>query len=165
MRNPRSCILLAMAAVTASYSSPATTAAPTLNAKQLEVWQGEVDYWKYVNARDEQRYLALWAPEFQGWPCGAERPTDFEGLVKSTREWFAEVGATKSVTTPTPEAVVLGPGFAITYLSAAAAWTDKEGKPQSSLLKLVHTWKATDKGWKIVGGMCGPLERKGEPAK
>ena len=39
------------------------------------------------------------------------------------------------------------------------SWTDKDGKPQTSLLKLVHTWKATDRGWKIIGGMCGPLER------
>ena len=28
--------------------------------------------------------------------------------------------------------------------------------------KIVHTWRRTADGWKIIGGMCGPLDRDGD---
>ena len=159
----RSIAIVGSAFVASVLAPPVTAAAPVFSPKQQAVWRGEVAYWTYVNARDETRFLALWAPEFKGWPCGMDHPTDFAGLKESTHDWFAEVGATGRVTKPIPEAVVLGNEFAITYLSALANWTDKDGTPRTELFKLVHTWKSTKAGWKIVGGMCRPLERAPAP--
>ena len=132
---------------------------PVLNDQQKAVWQGEVNYWKYVNGRDHVGYMTLWYPDFRGWPCNSAHPADISGLSKWSEEWFAQKTAAGEVTVPEVEAVVVDGDFAITYLSATTDWTDKDGTRKSKLEKFVHTWKSTDKGWKIIGGMCAPLER------
>ena len=150
----------------AAQSNPQSAIA--LTKQQNAVWQGEVDYWKYVNRRDVNAYATLWHPEFTGWPCGAEHPADLAGLKRFAAEWFSEMAKAGQSTIPQVEAVVVDKEFAITYLSARTVWTDGNGKKQSKLEKFVHTWKATDGGWKIIGGMCAPLERQTprvEPAK
>lgn len=144
--------------LTAQPDVPPPGAAPNLSETQKAVWQGEVDYWKHVNARDSAAYLKLWHPDFTGWPCGAGQPADLSGLAKMADQWFADRGKAGQHTTPKVEAVVVDEGFAITYLSARTTWADAEGKEQSKLEKFVHTWKATDDGWRIIGGMCAPLE-------
>lgn len=137
----------------------------TLTAQQKTVWQGEEDYWEYVNGRDLKSYFTLWHPNFRGWPCGAEHPADLVGLRRFAAEWFSEMTKAGQSTRPEVEAVVLDHGFAITYLSARTVWTGPDGVKQSKLEKFVHTWKATNRGWKIIGGMCAPLERKEALAK
>jgi len=141
-------------------TEPGSANQMTLTDQQSAVWQGEENYWKYVNGRDLKSYLTLWHPNFRGWPCGAERPADLAGLGRFAAEWFSEMTKAGQSTTPQVEAVVVDDGFAVTYLSAATVWTNPDGVKQSKLEKLVHTWKATDDGWKIIGGMCAPLERK-----
>lgn len=132
----------------------------TLTDQQKAIWQGEENYWKYVNGRDLTSYFTLWHPDFRGWPCGAEHPADFAGLKRFAVEWFSAMTKAGQSTKPEVEAVVVDRGFAVTYLSARTVWTSPDGAKQSKLEKLVHTWKATDRGWKIIGGMCAPLERK-----
>lgn len=83
-------IAIALAGLTASVSMNALAEPPTLTAAQQEVWQGEINYWKYVNARDEQAFMLLWRPEFIGWPCGLEHPTSRQGVAQSTTAWFAD---------------------------------------------------------------------------
>lgn len=140
-------------------SEPRSASRVTLTEQQKAVWQGEENYWKYVNGRDLKSYLTLWHPKFRGWPCGAEHPADRAGLERFAAEWFSEMTKAGQSTAPEVEAVVVDNRFAITYLSARTAWTSADGAKQSKLEKLVHTWKATDGGWKIIGGMCAPLER------
>lgn len=135
-------------------------ASVTLTDQQKAVWQGEENYWKFVNGRDLKGYLTLWHPNFRGWPCGAERPADFAGLKRFAAGWFSEMTKAGQSTTPELEAVVVDKGFALTYLSARTLWTTPDGTKESKLEKFVHTWKATDGGWKIIGGMCAPLDRK-----
>jgi ketosteroid isomerase-like protein len=150
---------LAIAAATHAAAAPVQFP-PVLTDQQKAVWQGEVDYWKYVNARDMKNYLSLWHPDFTGWPCESAHPADIGGLEKFASEWFAAKTKAGEVTIPQVEAVVVDRDFAITYLSARSDWTDANGVKQSKLEKFVHTWKATDHGWKIIGGMCAPLTTK-----
>ena len=130
---------------------------PVLNDQQKVVWQGEIDYWTYVNARDRDKYLSLWHPDFTGWPCDTEHPAGLGGLAQFADRWFAEKKRLGQVTTPTVEAVVVDKDFAITYLSTKTVWTDSDGVKQIKPERFIHTWKATDHGWKIIGGMCAPL--------
>jgi ketosteroid isomerase-like protein len=141
-----------VSALAAPLQSP-----PVLNDQQKAVWQGEVNYWKYVNGRDLKDYLTLWHPDFTGWPCEAEHPADIGGIEKFATAWFAQKTKVGEVSTPQVEAVVVDHDFAITYLSTRSEWTDAAGVKQTKLEKFVHTWKATDHGWKIIGGMCAPL--------
>lgn len=152
--------------VSAQSPQPAVVPAPaavhplTLTDRQKAVWQGELDYWKYVNARDLKGYLTLWDPDFTGWPCDTEHPAELAGLAQWAAGWFSQKAKAGEVATPRVEAVIVDRDFAITYLSTRSEWAGADGVKQSKLQKFVHTWKATDHGWKIVGGMCAPLEFK-----
>lgn len=146
-----------VAAALVASSTNALADSPALTPEQQQVWQGEVNYWKYVNGRDHDGYMTMWHPEFRGWPCNTEHPADIAGLSKWSDAWFAAKTAAGEVTVPQVEAVVVDKDFAITYLSARTDWTDKDGTRKSRLEKFVHTWKPTGQGWKIVGGMCAPL--------
>jgi len=127
-----------------------------LTPAQQQVWQGEVRLWAALDARDGRRVMAFMAPEVRGWPCGADHPVDYAALSRSSSA--ARADAPRRTTVPTPEAVVLGQDFAMTFLSAETQWTDKEGHRQSQRVKVLHSWKPTPSGWKIVGGMCAPLD-------
>jgi hypothetical protein len=151
---------LAASAQAQTAGVQAAPSEPVLNDQQKAVWQGEVDYWKYVNGRDMKNYLSLWHPNFTGWPCDTEHTADLAHLATWAGQWFAEKTKVGEVTTPQVDAVVVDRDFAITYLSARSDWTDSKGAKQSKLQKFVHTWKATDRGWKIIGGMCAPLTVK-----
>jgi len=129
-----------------------------LSERQAEVWQGEVDYWDRVNSRDLEGYLDLWHPDFTGWPCGAPGPADLSGLAEFAEGWFEGMTARGQRTVPTQEAVIVKDGFAITYLSADTQRLDADGRTATKREKFVHTWQATPDGWKIIGGMCAPLE-------
>ena len=148
-----------LAAQPVPQAAPAPSAPLTLTAEQQAVWQGELDYWKYVNARDLKGYLTLWDPNFTGWPCDTEHPADLSGLAQWAAGWFSQKAKAGEVATPYVEAVIVDHDFAITYLSTRSDWTSADGVKQSKLQKFVHTWKATDHRWKIIGGMCAPLIR------
>lgn len=136
----------------------AGSAGSALTAAQKEVWQGEIDYWERVNSRDLQGYLALWHPDFTGWPCGAPSPADLSGLAEFAEGWFAGRTARGQRTVPKAEAVIVKDSFALTYLSAVTDWREANGQTATEREKFVHTWQRTPEGWKIIGGMCAPLE-------
>jgi len=131
-----------------------------LSQEQHDVWAGEEAYWRYVNAGKTEDFLVLWHDEFVGWPCDSEVPADLSYLKLNVADWFANVAANEQKTSIEPEGVIVEDGFAITYLSAKTVWIDSTGDEKSMLEKIVHTWKKTDDGWKIIGGMCGPLVRQ-----
>jgi len=131
-----------------------------MSPEQLEVWSGEEAYWQFVNSGDGDSYLTLWHEDFVGWPCDSATTKDYDDLKQSVTNWPKNVDVQVQTTTITPKGVVVDNGFAITYLLATTVWSDKTGEEKSEMAKLVHTWKHTDDGWKIIGGMCGPLERQ-----
>ena len=130
-----------------------------LSSEQQDVWEGEEAYWRYVNAGKTVEFMALWHDRFVGWPCDSEVPTDLSNLKIYVADWFTNVAANEQKTSIEPEGVIVEDGFAITYLSAKTVWIDATGSEKSLLEKIVHTWKKTDDGWKIMGGMCSPLAR------
>jgi ketosteroid isomerase-like protein len=130
-----------------------------MSPEQLEVWSGEEAYWQFVNSGDGEGYLALWHEDFVGWPCDSESTKNFGDLKDAIANWSENVDEKAQTTTITPEGVVVDSDFAITYVAATTVWLDEAGREKSQMMKLVHTWKPTDDGWKIIGGMCGPLDR------
>ncbi len=122
---------------------------------EAEIFAGEEAYWQYVNARDVDGFLSLWHERFRGWPCGAPTTSTNVNMRADISDWFAGFERDGASTTIENEGVVVDEDFAITYV--AAATTTSDGK--TSHIKLVHTWRRTADGWKIIGGMCGPLER------
>ena len=136
-----------------------TQASEPMSVEQKEVWAGEEAYWKYVSDRDVDGFMTLWDERFVGWPCDALAPKNYKGLRSSVAEWFAEVAAVSSETVIEPEAVIVDEQFAITYLAATTTMAREATGAEVTSIKIVHTWRRTDIGWKIIGGMCGPLDR------
>ncbi|MEM9301012.1 MAG: DUF4440 domain-containing protein [Pseudomonadota bacterium] len=136
-----------------AMTSPAAGVAMT--AEEAEVFAGEEAYWDAVNAGDTAAFLALWAEDFRGWPCGQSATATLTGLEVAVESWFADVAKQGLETTIEPQGVVLGDGFAVTYL--AARTRSSRDRDYARGQKLVHTWRETPAGWKIVGGMCAEL--------
>ena len=133
-------------------TGPVTTA-DTLTEAEADVWSGEEAYWQYVNARDVDSFLTLWHEHFRGWPCGAPTTATSDNMRADISDWFTRLEREGAKTIIENAGIVLDEDFAITYV---AATTTAAGA--TTRMKLVHTWRRTDDGWKIIGGMCGPLD-------
>jgi ketosteroid isomerase-like protein len=134
-------------------------ASEPLSTEQQEVWAGEEAYWSYVANRDVDGFMTLWDERFIGWPCDASVSENYEDLRSVVPDWFGDIAADGNETTIEPEAVIVDEQFAITYVAATTITANETGAAKAESIKIVHTWRRTDDGWKIIGGMCGPLER------
>lgn len=150
----RQCLLLFVL-----FFSTGCIASESLSAEQQEVWAGEEAYWKFVENQDVDGFMALWDQEFIGWSCGAPAPKNYEELRSGIPGWFADVAAEGEKTTIEPEGVIIDEQFAITYLTAKTTTSNEADGTDVETIKIVHTWRRTDDGWKIIGGMCGSLKR------
>ena len=79
-------------------------------------------------------------------------------LRTAVQQWFAGMVDGRE-TSIEPQGVILDEDFAVTYVAATTTIPLEAGGSKIEMIKLVHSWRPTDDGWKIVGGMCGPLER------
>ncbi len=133
--------------------------AQSLTPEQQEVWAGEEAYWAYVGKHDVEGFMTLWHERFIGWPCDASTTENYAELRAVVEDWFADVAAEGNTTKIDAEGVIVDNDFAITYVAATTTGQDEAGAENDVSMKIVHTWRRTDDGWKIIGGMCGPLER------
>lgn len=127
-------------------------AVPSIDQVKNEVWQKEVDYWNYVNANDLTSYLILWDEKFIGYPTNniityKDHITDWIGnLYKDKNRHFKTELVRKIENVYGDIAIVL---YDVNY-----TWTNEKGKLlKKEFNKITHTWKKTDKGWVIIGGM------------
>lgn len=117
-----------------------------------EIWQLEENYWKYVKEKDFKSYINLWDDNFIGYPS-----TNKIGGKKNITDWITEMfkdnnniysyELTRHVENVFDDIVIV-------LYDATHIWkNDKGEKLETSTYKLTHTWKKTDKGWLIIGGM------------
>ena len=138
--------------------SGGATASEFLLSEQQEVWAGEEAYWTYVANHDVDGFMTLWDERFIGWACDAPEVENYAELRSIVPEWFADVAADGNETTIKPEAVIVDEQFAITFVAATTSSLNEADETDVESMKIVHTWRRTDDGWKIIGGMCGALE-------
>lgn len=131
----------------------------SLTPEQREVWAGEEAYWEYVGRQDVEAFMSLWHERFIGWPCDAPTTVKYPGLRAAVEDWFAEVTVKGNKTQIASNGVIVDKDFAITYVAVTTTGTDASGVEKCVSEKIVHTWRRTGDGWKIIGGMCGPLKR------
>lgn len=117
-----------------------------------EVWQMEENYWKYVKANDLKSYLSLWDEQFIGYPgnniiTGKDHITDWiVSMYKENSGKYSYVLDKKAVN-------VFG-DIVIAMYDVTHTWTNEKNESvQKPIAKIIHTWKKTDKGWLIIGGM------------
>lgn len=118
---------------------------------QEEVWQRELQYWKYVKSNDVPGYLTLWHKSFIGYP----------GLDTLTRnnigDWIAESHSKKDQSYEfkiTKKAVNVFDNVAITFYDDEDIWKNIKGEViLRETYKITHTWKKFNNKWLIIGGM------------
>jgi len=137
----------------------AATTSESMSLEEREVWAGEEAYWAYIAKRDVEGFMTPWDERFVGWPCGAPGTESYDKLRSVVTEWFADIAADGNDTTIEPKAVIVEEQFAVNYLAATTRRSNESGAAGIESIKIVHTWRRTDDGWRIIGGMCAALER------
>lgn len=114
-----------------------------------EVWQLEENYWKYVKENDLKSYVTLWDEKFIGYPgnnkiAGKDHITD----------WIEDMDKNKTgafdYTLTRKEENVFGDIVIVFY---DVAHNSMKAGVKMTTYKITHTWRKTDKGWLIIGGM------------
>lgn len=119
---------------------------------QNEIWQLEENYWKYVKEKDLQSYLTLWDEKFTGYPGN-----NIIGTKATITDWITDMyknktgvfnyKLTRKVENVFDDIVV------VLYDVSHGFTNDKNEVVKTGVFKITHTWRKTDKGWLIIGGM------------
>lgn len=126
--------------------------APDETQIKNEIWQLEENYWKYVKEQDLKSYLTLWDDNFIGYPA-----TDIIGNKEHITDWIATLYKDKSKTFSyelTRKVENVFGDIVIVLYDVKYFWTNNMKEvTETRNSKITHTWKKTDKGWLIIGGM------------
>lgn len=127
-------------------------AKPDVQAIKDAVWKLEEDYWVYVKNKDFKSYITLWDDHFIGYPS-----TNKIGGKANITDWITEMYKDKTRRfdyTLTRQVENVFGDIVIVLYDATQIWTNDKGELlEKTTFKLTHTWKLTDKGWQIIGGM------------
>ena len=119
---------------------------------QNEVWQMEENYWKYVKANDIKSYLTLWDENFIGYPgnniiANKAHITDWITDIHKNKTGTFNYTLTRKVENVFGDIVIVLYDVTHNFINGRLEETKK------ATYKITHTWKKTDKGWLIIGGM------------
>lgn len=123
-----------------------------------EVWQRELQYWKYVEQNDKANYLTLWHDDFIGYP-------DTDSLTRKNRiaDWITDLHNKKDLHYEyklVKKAVNPFGDVVITFYDETDMWkNDKNEIVSKETCKITHTWKKFGDKWLIIGGMSA-LKKK-----
>jgi hypothetical protein len=123
--------------------------AQPLPPKQMKVWNEELNYFRYLQAKDLKNFMSLWDDNFVGWPDYSEHPLRKADIESGVAEEFRGAQAhARPIPLPKPESIVVLGDLAVTYYF----WPEAD---ESSPVKyrVTHTWRKGPKGWRIIGGM------------
>ena len=122
--------------------------AQQMSPKQLEVWNEEQNYFRYLQAKDLKSFMSLWDDNFVGWPDYSEHPlrkADIESGV--AEELRGAQPHAQPLLLPKPESIVVFGDVAVTYYF----WPEADGA-SSVKYRVTHTWRKGPNGWRIIGG-------------
>jgi lactoylglutathione lyase len=124
-------------------------AVPSAEQIKNEVWQLEEKYWQYVKANDTKSYFTLWDDNFIGYPgnnkiAGKDHITDWIVDLHKNKTGAFDYTLTRKVENVFTDIVIVLYDVAHNSMKAGV---------KKTTYKITHTWKKTDKGWVIIGGM------------
>jgi len=134
--------------------------AKEMSAAEKEVWQLEENYWKFAQAYDLESYRTLWHEEFVGWPRSEAVPVGKSGIggwlerrknAGQTLRYKLERRAVREIE-----------GAVVAHYTVHVEWVASEGKAESEVSRIMHTWVKSGGRWKIITGMSASVEK---PAK
>ena len=128
-------------------------AGATISVDQIknEIWQLEENYWKYVKEKDYQSYGKLWDEHFLGYPSN-NTVGDKAHITAWMTEMYQQPGVFNYKLTRKVENV-FGDIVIVFYDVSHNFTNDKNEVVKTGHFKIIHTWKKTENGWLIIGGM------------
>ena len=127
------------------------SATPSVQQIKDEVWQLEENYWKYVKANDLKSYLTLWDDNFIGYPTN-NNITDKEHITDWIMDMYKDKSRKFNYELTRKVENVFGDIVIVLY-DVTQVLTNDKNELDKIPVKIIHTWKKTDKGWLIIGGM------------
>ena len=119
---------------------------------QNEIWQLEENYWKYEKEKDLQSYLTLWDEKFIGYPGN-----NIIGTKATITDWITDMYKNKTGVFNyklTRKVENVFDDIVVVLYDVSHSFTNKKNEVvKNGVLKITHTWRKTDKGWLIIGGM------------
>ena len=128
-------------------------AGATISVDQIknDIWQLEENYWKYVKEKDYQSYGKLWDENFLGYPSN-NTVGDKAHITDWMTEMYQQPGIFNYTLTRKVENV-FGDIVIVFYDVSNNFTNDKNEVVKTGHFKIIHTWKKTENGWLIIGGM------------
>ena len=147
------CVVLALVSVAVAQVSSQTKL--QLSPEQAEVWQGELNFYRYLKAKDLKGFMSLWNDKFVGWPDFSELPQHKQDIEAGVAAEFKDpVAEALPASEPVPEVVQIFGDVATTFYF----W--RIGSESASTYRITHTWRKGPQGWQIIGGMGCEVPRK-----
>jgi ketosteroid isomerase-like protein len=133
-------------------NSPRTAA--QLSPQQMEVWNEEQNFFRYLNAKDLKSSLSLWDDDFVGWPDYQKRPVHKAEIEADTAAEFRATSDARPIPLPKPESVSVYGDVAVTFYF----WPEAD-ESSPTIYRITHTWRKGRSGWRIIGGMSCAVPR------
>ena len=127
------------------------SAAISVDQIKNDIWQLEENYWKYVKEKDYQSYGKLWDENFLGYPSN-NTVGDKAHITDWMTEMYQQPGVFNYTLTRKVENV-FGDIVIVFYDVLHNFTNDKNEVVKTGHFKIIHTWKKTENGWLIIGGM------------
>lgn len=135
--------------------------AQRLSSQQEEVWKGEQNYFRYLQAKDLQGFMSLWDDNFVGWPDYSEAPLRKKDIESGVAAEFQDVQAARPLPAPQPEVIGVFGDVAVTHYF----WPEADDTSAAEY-RITHTWRKGPDGWRIIGGMgCAVPRSAGQSAE
>ena len=130
-------------------------AALRLSSQQADVWKGEQDSFRHLNAKDLKAFMSMWDANFVGWPDYNDLPVRKADIESSAVEEFrSSQTPSEPLPAPQPEAVAVFGDVAVTHYF----WPEAD-QTSPTIYRITHTWQKGREGWHIIGGMSCPVPR------
>jgi len=129
-----------------------------LSPQQKEVWTGEENYFRYLQAKDLKSFMSLWHDNFVGWPDYSDHPLRKREIEAGTVEEFQSGQMPgRPAPSPNPEAIEIFGNVAVTHYF----WPEAD-EISPVKYRVTHTWQKGSEGWHIIGGMACAVPRSSE---
>ncbi|WP_196894872.1 YybH family protein [Aureivirga marina] len=125
-----------------------------MNSAEKEVWKLEEHYWKVLNNLDLDSYLKLWDEDLVAWPSWSDETRTKSEIGESIH--FVQQGKNlefkyvlEKHSVKQYDCVVIA--LYVVRFVFKNKITEKIESSKST--RIIHTWRKSNDGWKIIGGM------------
>jgi hypothetical protein len=130
-----------------------------LSRAQNEVWNGEQNYFRYLQAKDLKSFMSLWDDNFVGWPDYSDHPLRKPDIESSVSEGFQPTPmSARPNPMLKPESIAVFGDVAVTDYF----WPEPD-ETSPFKYRITHTWRSGPEGWRIISGMDCEVPRSSGP--